>query len=95
MVHAIRIHAVGGPEVMKWEEVEVGAPGPGQIRLKNSAAGLNYIDTYHRTGLYKLPLPLTWPSKSLPLLPKPIVSVPLPNRMLLSGRPRIAPTVSL
>jgi NADPH:quinone reductase len=58
MVHAIRIHEAGGPEVMKWEEVEVGAPGPGQIRLKNSAAGLNYIDTYHRTGLYKLPLPL-------------------------------------
>ncbi|MCW0236001.1 MAG: quinone oxidoreductase [Ferrovibrio sp.] len=59
MVHAIRIHANGGPEVMKWEEVEVGAPGPGQIRLKVSAAGLNYLDTYHRSGLYKLPLPLT------------------------------------
>ncbi|QDO96589.1 quinone oxidoreductase [Ferrovibrio terrae] len=59
MVHAIRIHAPGGPEQMKWEEVEVGAPGPGQIRLKTTAAGLNYIDTYHRTGLYKLPLPLT------------------------------------
>lgn len=58
MVHAIRIHEVGGPDKMKWEEVEVGAPGPGQIRLKNTAAGLNYIDTYHRTGLYKLPLPL-------------------------------------
>jgi len=58
MVHAIRIHETGGPEVMKWEEVEVGAPGPGQIRLKNTAAGLNYIDTYHRSGLYKLPLPL-------------------------------------
>lgn len=58
MVHAIRIHAPGGPEQMKWEEVEVGNPGPGQIRLKNTAAGLNYIDTYHRTGLYKLPLPL-------------------------------------
>lgn len=59
MVHAIRIHTPGGPENMKWEAVEVGDPGPGQIRLKNSAAGLNYIDTYHRTGLYKLPLPLT------------------------------------
>lgn len=58
MVHAIRIHAAGGPEQMKWEEVEVGAPGPGQIRLKTTAAGLNYIDTYHRTGLYKMPLPL-------------------------------------
>jgi NADPH2:quinone reductase len=59
MVHAIRIHEVGGPEKMKWEEVEVGAPGAGQIRIKTSAAGLNYLDTYHRTGLYKLPLPLT------------------------------------
>lgn len=58
MVHAIRIHETGGPEKMKWEEVEVGAPGPGQIRLKTTAAGLNYIDTYHRSGLYKLPLPL-------------------------------------
>lgn len=58
MVHAIRIHEAGGPEKMKWEEVEVGAPGPGQIRLKNTAAGLNYIDTYHRSGLYKMPLPL-------------------------------------
>lgn len=58
MAHAIRIHANGGPEVMKWEEVEVGDPGPGQIRIRTSAAGLNYIDTYHRSGLYKLPLPL-------------------------------------
>jgi len=58
MVHAIRIHETGGPEKMKWEEVEVGTPGPGQIRLKTTAAGLNYIDTYHRSGLYKLPLPL-------------------------------------
>ena len=57
MVHAIRIHQPGGPEAMKWETVEVGDPGPGQIRLKTTAAGLNYIDTYHRTGLYKLPLP--------------------------------------
>jgi NADPH2:quinone reductase len=59
MAHAIRIHTPGGPENMKWETIEVGDPGPGQIRLKNSAAGLNYIDTYHRSGLYKLPLPLS------------------------------------
>lgn len=58
MVHAIRIHANGGPDVMKWEEVEVGSPGPGQIRVKTGAVGLNYLDTYHRSGLYKLPLPL-------------------------------------
>jgi NADPH2:quinone reductase len=54
MVHVIRIHHYGGPEVMKWEPSEVGAPGPGQVRLKQHAVGLNYIDTYHRSGLYKL-----------------------------------------
>jgi len=58
MVHAIRIHQNGGPEVMKWESVEVGEPGPGQVRLKQHAVGVNYIDTYHRSGLYKMPLPL-------------------------------------
>ena len=57
MVHAIRIHQHGGPEVMKWEGVEVGNPGPGQIRLKQHAVGVNYIDTYQRSGLYKMPLP--------------------------------------
>jgi NADPH:quinone reductase len=59
MSHAIRIHAVGGPEVMKWEPVEVGAPGPGELRVKHTAVGLNYIDTYHRTGAYPIPLPFT------------------------------------
>ena len=57
MPNAIRIHAFGGPEVLKWEAVEVGDPGPGELRIKHSACGLNYIDTYHRTGLYPLPLP--------------------------------------
>ena len=58
MVHAIRVHQTGGPEVLTWESVEVGAPGPGQVRLKQHAVGVNYIDTYQRSGLYKLPLPL-------------------------------------
>ena len=57
MTNAIRIHEHGGPEVMKWEAVEVGAPGPGEVRIKHTAVGLNYIDTYHRSGLYKIPLP--------------------------------------
>jgi NADPH2:quinone reductase len=57
MTSAIRIHEAGGPEVLKWETVEVGAPGPGQVRLRQEAAGLNYIDVYHRTGLYPQPLP--------------------------------------
>jgi NADPH2:quinone reductase len=55
MVHAIRIHEHGGPEVLKWEAVEVGTPAQGQVRLKHHAVGLNYIDTYQRSGLYKLP----------------------------------------
>jgi NADPH:quinone reductase len=55
--HAIRIHEHGGPEMMKWETVEVGDPGAGEVRIKHTAIGLNYIDTYHRTGLYKIPLP--------------------------------------
>ena len=54
MAHAIRIHAYGGPEALQWEEVAVGDPGPGEVRLRQSAVGLNYIDTYHRTGHYKL-----------------------------------------
>jgi len=59
MPHAIRVHEVGGPEVLKWEEVNVGDPGPGQVRLRQEAAGLNFIDVYHRTGLYPQPLPFT------------------------------------
>jgi NADPH2:quinone reductase len=57
MTHAIRLHQTGGPEVLTWEEVEVGAPGPGQVRLRQHAVGLNFIDVYHRTGLYPVPLP--------------------------------------
>jgi NADPH2:quinone reductase len=57
MAHAIRIHTVGGPDVLAFEEVAVGAPGPGEARVRHTAIGLNYIDTYHRTGQYPLPLP--------------------------------------
>ncbi|MGE0356634.1 MAG: quinone oxidoreductase [Burkholderiales bacterium] len=57
MPHAIRFHKTGGPEVLQWEEVAVGDPGPGEARVAHKAIGLNYIDTYHRTGLYPLPLP--------------------------------------
>jgi NADPH2:quinone reductase len=57
MPNAIRIHQTGGPEVLQWESVTVGEPGPGEARVRHTAVGLNYIDTYHRSGLYKLPLP--------------------------------------
>jgi NADPH2:quinone reductase len=59
MPNAIRIHKVGKPDVLKWEDVEVGEPGPGQVKLRQEAAGLNFIDVYHRTGLYKQRLPFT------------------------------------
>ncbi len=58
MVKAIRIHQTGGPEQMCWEDVTVDPPGPGQVLVRNTAVGLNYIDTYHRSGLYPMPLPL-------------------------------------
>jgi len=54
MAHGVRVHAVGGPEVLVWEEIPVGAPGPGEVRIRQRAAGLNFIDVYHRTGLYPL-----------------------------------------
>ena len=57
MAKVIRIHANGGPEVMRLEEIAVGDPGPGQVRLRQVAAGLNFADTYFRSGLYPVPLP--------------------------------------
>ena len=61
MPKAIRIRRTGGPDAMQWEDVEVGAPGPGEIRIRHEAVGLNYIDVYFRTGLY--------PAPSLPFSP--------------------------
>jgi NADPH2:quinone reductase len=52
MTHAIRIHAHGDADALRWETVDVGEPGPGQVRLRQSACGLNYIDVYQRDGLY-------------------------------------------
>jgi NADPH2:quinone reductase len=57
MTHAIRFHRTGGPEVLVWEEVEVGRPGPGEARIRHRAIGLNYVDTYVRSGLYPASLP--------------------------------------
>jgi NADPH2:quinone reductase len=61
MSKAIRIHEIGGPEVLCWEDVSVAAPGPGEVHLRHAAVGLNYIDVYHRNGLY--------PLASLPAIP--------------------------
>jgi NADPH2:quinone reductase len=54
MANAIRIHRTGGPDVMQWEDVPVASPGPREVKLRQTAIGLNFIDVYHRTGLYPL-----------------------------------------
>src|SRR5688572_6883373 len=59
MPYAMRIHEHGGPEKLQWEEVQVADPGPGQVRVRNTAVGLNYVDTYQRSGLYPMQLPFT------------------------------------
>jgi len=57
MTHAIRFHKTGGPEVLVWEEVELGKPGPGEARIRHTAVGLNFVDIYNRSGLYPAQLP--------------------------------------
>ncbi len=57
MVHAIRMQETGGPDVLRWEEHDPGDPAPGWVRVRHTAVGVNYIDTYHRSGLYPLALP--------------------------------------
>jgi NADPH:quinone reductase len=59
MPKAIRIHKAGGPEVLSWDDVELKAPGQGEALIRHTAVGLNYIDTYHRSGLYPMTLPVT------------------------------------
>jgi NADPH2:quinone reductase len=59
MSRAIRIHKTGSPDAMQLDQVDVGEPGPGQARIRHTAIGVNFIDTYHRGGLYKLALPAT------------------------------------
>ncbi len=55
--HAIRIDRAGGPEVLQWQELKLGSPGPGEVRVRHGAVGVNFIDVYHRTGLYPLQFP--------------------------------------
>ena len=57
MTHAIRFHKTGGPEVLVWEEVQVGKPGPGEVRIRHTAVGLNFVDIYNRSGVYPSQLP--------------------------------------
>ena len=57
MPNAIRIHETGGPDAMRWEAIDLSNPGPGEVRVRHTAIGLNFIDTYHRSGLYSIELP--------------------------------------
>ena len=57
MEHAVRFHETGGPEVLRYEDVQVGEPGPGEVRIRHVAVGLNFADTYFRSGYYPAPLP--------------------------------------
>jgi NADPH2:quinone reductase len=59
MPHAVRVYEYGGPEKLHWEQVQVGAPGEGQVLVRNTAVGLNFVDIYQRTGLYQTALPFT------------------------------------
>jgi NADPH:quinone reductase len=59
MPHAMRVYEYGGPEKLRWEQVQVGAPGEGQVLVRSTAVGLNFVDTYQRSGLYQVPLPFT------------------------------------
>src|SRR5436305_1611895 len=62
MVAAVRVHKTGGPEVLTYEDIQVPAPGPGQIKVKNHASGINFIDTYFRSGMYPSPVGLPFVS---------------------------------
>jgi NADPH2:quinone reductase len=64
MTKAIRIHETGGPKVLTWEDIQLGGLKSGQVRLKHTAIGLNFIDCYHRSGLYPVELPLTLGSEA-------------------------------
>ncbi len=57
MAKAVRYHKQGGPEVLQLDEVQVGEPGPGQVRVRHTAIGVNFVDTYQRSGLYPMQLP--------------------------------------
>ena len=98
MAKVARFHKFGGPEVMQIDDLEVGDPGPGEVRLRHTAIGVNYIDTYHRSGLYKLALPSgigleaagvdSNPSRPTSTRPKPLAAA---MRIARTGSERLLP----
>ncbi|HZW59415.1 MAG TPA: quinone oxidoreductase [Woeseiaceae bacterium] len=87
---AIRIHEYGGPEVLRFEDVEVPDPGPGEARIRHAAIGLNFIDTYHRSGLYPAPLPSGLGSEAagtVDAIGAGVTEVAVGDRVVYTGRP--------
>jgi NADPH2:quinone reductase len=88
--HAIRIHEYGGPEVLKWEEVELAEPGEGEAQIRHTAIGLNLIDTYHRTGLYPMDLPVGLGSEAAGIVEAVgdgVTDVAVGDRIVYTGMP--------
>jgi NADPH2:quinone reductase len=88
--NAIRIHEFGGPEVLSWEEVEVPEPGVGEAQIRHTAIGLNFIDTYHRTGLYPVDLPTGLGSEAAGIVEavgEGVSDVSVGDRVVYTGRP--------
>lgn len=87
---AIRVHEFGGPEVLKWEDVEVPDPAEGEARIRHTAVGLNFIDVYHRTGLYPVELPTGIGSEAAGVVVAVgpgVTEVTVGDRIVYSGRP--------
>jgi NADPH:quinone reductase len=90
MAKAIRFHKIGGPEVLQLDHVEVGNPGDGQAKVRHTAIGLNFIDTYHRSGLYPLPLPSGIGSEGagvVEAIGKDVTQVKVGDRVAYAGGP--------
>lgn len=88
--HAIRMHEYGGPEVLQYEEIELADPTPGEARVRHTAIGLNFIDTYHRTGLYPMDLPTGLGSEAAGIVDaigEGVTEVNVGDRVVYTGRP--------
>jgi len=88
--HAIRMHEYGGPEVLQYEEIELADPAPGEARVRHTAIGLNFIDTYHRTGLYPMDLPTGLGSEAAGVIDavgEDVTEVSVGDRVVYTGRP--------
>ncbi len=87
---AIRMHEYGGPEVLQYEEIELADPAPGEARVRHTAIGLNFIDTYHRTGLYPMDLPTGLGSEAAGVVDavgEGVTEVDVGDRVVYTGRP--------